>query len=258
MLATLLLPLMLLTLSAPALPASTGAPPAVSIHLATENWPGFTNEDYSGAYFELIKLIYPTDTLQLQVTFTNFNRALHLVQQQKVDMTLAVSGQQHAGLTLSEQPMDQDKIIAVFVKDGHMISSIADLTGLRLGWNLAYDFGNIIGMQQSGYEVLSVEQGVDMALNKRLDVYLAERSQVNLYLQQHPVKAAQLSLVPIAVDNTYAAFAATEHGLKLKQQWDSRFKTLQQNGELQRFYQHYPDLYLPAEALPLQDKRRQR
>ena len=258
MLAMLLLPIMLLSLSAPALPASSGSPPAVSIHLATENWPGFTNEDYSGAYFELIKLIYPSEQLQLQVTFTNFNRALHLVQHQKVDMTLAVSGQQHAGLTLSELPMDQDNIVAVFAKDSQRINSIADLAGLRLGWNLAYDFGNIIGVQQSGYEVLSVEQGVEMALNKRLEVYLAEQSQVTLYLQQHPVKAAQLSLVPVAADNTYAAFAATEHGLKLKQQWDSRVRTLLQNGELQRFYQHYPELFLPAEALKLQDKRRQR
>lgn len=258
MLATLLLPIMLLSLSMPALPPSSGVSPAVSIHLATENWPGFTNEDYSGAYFELIKLIYPSENLELQVTFTNFNRALHLVQQQKVDMTLAVSGQQHAGLTLSEQPIDQDKIVAVFANDGIAIASIADLAGLRLGWNLAYDFGNIIGIQNSGYEVLSVEQGVEMALNKRLDVYLAEQSQVTLYLQQHPLKAAKLSLVPVAADNTYAAFAASEHGLKLKQHWDSRFKTLLQNGELQRFYRQYPELYLPAEALQLQEKRRQR
>ncbi len=244
MLVTLMLPLLFLC-QVPANTLLPGDKLAEPIQLSTEQWQGFTHEDHSGAYFDLVRLIYQPYEPRLQVNFTNYHRALTLVRQQKSDMTLAVSGHNSSQLLLSEWPIDQDKIVVVYHPARHQLHSIDDLKALRLAWNLAYDFGSILGLTNSGYEVLSVEHGIELTLNQRIDAYLAEQSQIAHYIQTHPDKLTPLVVTPIAEDNIYAAFANSENGKLLKCIWDSRFKTLLDSGELPQFYQQYNDFYPP-------------
>jgi len=241
MLAYFVLPVMLLCQPAtPALlqPASSDT----SIELSTEMWQGFTELDQSGAYFDLVRLIYQPHQPQLKISFTNFNRALTLVRQHKADMTLAVSAHDSEQLLLSEWPIDEDQIVAIYHPQQHQISSAADLASLRLAWNLAYDFGAILGLKTQGYEVPSVAQGIELVLKQRIDVYLAELSQYDYYRQQHP--GLPLTSQLIASDPIFAAFATTDKGLQLKCLWDQRFKTLAANGELQQLYQRHRDFNL--------------
>ncbi|KKO45494.1 hypothetical protein WG68_10665 [Arsukibacterium ikkense] len=246
MLVSLLLPLLFLC----QVPANNLSQPVAlpePIQLSTEQWPGFTEQDQSGAYFDLIRLIYQPYQPRLQVTFTNYNRALTLVRQQKSDMTLAVSGHNGTDLLLSARPIDQDKIVVIFHPGRHQLHSIEDLKPLQLAWNLAYDFGSILGLTNAGYEVLSVEHGIELTLNQRVDAYLAEQSQFAHYADTHSMQLAPLVATLIAEDNIYAAFANTEQGKKLKCIWDSRFQALLESGELQHFYQQYHNFYLTQE-----------
>lgn len=248
MLTSLLLPLVLLCQTAtynvqpPEASADTTA--LSTVHISTEQWQGFTHPDYSGAYFDLIRLLFQPHQLQLEVTFTNYNRALNLVRQHKADMTLAVSGHNGAGMLLSERPIDQDKIVAIYHPQLHQLNSVADLKPLRLAWNLAYDFGAILGLSSVGYEVVSVQSGVELALKQRIDVYLAEQSQIEHYVASGQLLLAPLVAKPIAADNIYVAFADTAEGRQLKCIWDQRFNALLASGELQQLYQRYADFHL--------------
>lgn len=242
MLAYLVMPVMLLCQNSVAVTPPTDDNNALAVSLSTEIWPGFTEPDQRGAYFELISLVYQPWRLNLKVKFTNFNRALSLVRQQKSDMTLAVSAHDAAELLLSARPIDEDKIVAIYHPQHQKINSIADLTSLRLAWNLAYDFGNILGLNATGYEVPSVAQGVELVLKQRIDVYLSELSQYEYFLQQHP--DLPLQALPVASDPIFAAFAATPKGEQLKCLWDQRVQALTDSGELQQLYQRYNDFIL--------------
>ena len=243
MLASFVLPVMLLCQSAAELPAPTDVK-KLSIELTTEMWSGFTEPDQTGAYFDLVNLIFQPWQPKLKVQFTNFNRAVTLVKQGKADMTLAVSGHDSDDVLLSQHPIDKDQLIAIYNPKLHKVTQINDLQPLRLAWNLAYDFGAIIGLNNQGYEVPSVAQGIELVLNKRIDVYLSEQSQYEYYLRQRSNEALPLEAVAIGSDPIYAAFAKTDKGLQLKCLWDSRFQTLAQTGELQQLYQRYSAFHL--------------
>lgn len=249
MLSALLLPVLLLCQTVDAGTAAGSSPPLVPqvVHISTEQWQGFTHPDHSGAYFDLIQLLFPPDQFKLEVTFTNYSRALNLVRQHKADITLAVSGHNAEGMLLSERPIDQDKIVAIYHPQHHQLNDVEDLKPLRLAWNLAYDYGAILGLASLGYEVQSVQHGVELALNQRIDVYLAEQSQI-----EHYVQSGQLSLWPlvaksIAADNIYAAFANNANGQRLKCLWDQRFEAALANGQLQLLYQRHANFYLPKQ-----------
>lgn len=215
-----------------------------TIRISTELWPGYTEQNYSGAYFDLVRLVYQPYATQLQISFSNYNRALNLVRQGKADLTLAVSAHSAHHLLLSARPMDQDQIMAIYLKDQQQINQITDLAPLRLAWNLAYDYGVILGLTNAGYEVTSEIQGIELLVKKRIDVYLAEKSQYEFYLANHKFSAAKLTAHPIAKDVLYAAFADTVQGEQLKAIWDQRIEALLQSGELQQLYQQYNDFSL--------------
>lgn len=134
--------------------------------------------------------------------------------------------------------------MVIYHPDRHQLNSIDDMKSLQLAWNLAYDFGNILGLNNTGYEVLSLEHGIELTLNQRIDAFLAEQSQLAYVVEHHPDQLAPLVAKLIATDDIYAAFADNASGQLLKCIWDSRFQSLLESGELQLFYQQYADFYL--------------
>lgn len=220
--------------------------PPAAIQVTTDVWPGFTDNDETGAYFDLIKLIYQPYQTQLDVSFTSYSRALLLVRQKKADLTLGVSTEHSDNLLMSEQPIDQDKIYAVYHPDKLARPTIDKLPAYRLAWNLAYDFGSILGVSNDGYEVASVQHGLDLVLNGRVDIYLAEHSQVLFHLKESNSNLAPLAGIWLASDDIYVGFANNKRGRLLKKIWDKRHRELMNSGELQTFYSHYQEFYLPA------------
>lgn len=244
MLAYFVVPMLLLSSMGISQESPLSQPPA-EIQVTTDVWPGFTDDDETGAYFDLIKLIYQPYKTQLDVSFTTYSRALLLVRQKKSDMTLGVSAEHREGLLLSALPIDQDKIYAVYHSGQIARPTLEKLSGYRLAWNLAYDFGRILGVDNNGYEVSDVQQGLELVRNGRVDIYLAEHSQVTFHLKESNSKLPPLAGAWLASDDIYAGFANTKRGQQLKKIWDKRFKQLLNSGELQKFYQQYQEFHLP-------------
>ena len=84
------------------------------VRLVTKHWSGFTNTDLSGGYFELVRLVLPPDQYQINTEFSNFNRAVVLVQKEQADLVLAVTRVDGKQLFLSEFPIDADTVVALY------------------------------------------------------------------------------------------------------------------------------------------------
>ncbi len=103
----------------------------------------------------------------------------------------------------------------------------------------------MVGVTTPGYETLSAEQGVQLALNQRVDVFLSEEDELNTpQIQQWLSKGATVQ--PVAIVPIYVGFAPTERGRELKQQWDHSFIQAQHTPEMQDFYRRYPGMRVPA------------
>lgn len=230
------------------IPASVTKQP-VPIMLSTENWPGFTNADYSGAYFDLVNLLLPKQQFALKVRFTIFSRALYDIEQKSADIALAISiADSKKDILLSANPMDQDRIVALYNPGRFTITNIDDLRELRLAWNLAYDYGRILDIDSKGYEVINTQQGIDLVDKNRVDAYLAELSLLQNY--DRKIKLLSLTWKPISTDNVYVGFADNDKGRYLKCYWDNAFNAALENGSLQKLYESYPDMFLSINKQP--------
>ena len=226
------------------------------IRLVTKHWPGFTNTDLSGGYFELVQLVLPPERYPLNIRFSNFNRAVIQVQKQQAELVLAVTRVDGKQLLLSELPIDEDTVVAVYREQFAAKSAgltVADLPQYRLAWDLAYNYGQALGLKVSGvavsgFEVNGVSQGLELVSKGRVDVYLAEQSDLELpealLLLQH-LKLQQKVIQQLPV---YVGFSRSAKGLQLKRDWDQQFRLQLQQGALQRLYQTYPGMILATEV----------
>lgn len=216
-------------------------------HLVTKHWPGYTNQDLTGGYFELVQLLLPVDQVQLQIELTGFGRAVSMVQKQQADLVLAVTAQDGQQMLLSAEPMDADIVMAVYHRDFPAPNGVVDLTlsrlsQLRLGWEKGYNYGQALGLAAAGYEVDNAVQGLEMLNKGRLDLYLAEAydlsaPDVSSLSKQLALQQRRVAEIPI-----YVGFSRSARGHRLKALWDQRLALLARSGELQKFYQRYPEM----------------
>lgn len=220
------------------------------LQISTPVWAGFTNADGSGAYVDLFQLIYPKEQVQLVWHFSNYSRAIALVQQGKHHMVPGLSAHesihQREALLLSAHPFDFDLIVATYDPAHTSAPQLEQLKQYKLAWDLAYDLHLLLGLPEKGYEVLDIKQGLELVRNRRVDVYLAEKSELQQYLQgETPMKLQPLEYKELLKDPIYLAFADNDAGRSFKEMWDQRFIHLYKTGQLKSFYRHYPQLTLP-------------
>lgn len=216
---------------------------ADNIRLMTKSWPGFTNEDGSGGYFELVQLALQPKPGELQLEFSNFNRALVLVEKQQADVVLAVTKEDGNKLLLSAEPIDFDTITAVYSQRLQLQGplQLSALSELRLAWDLAYNYGAVLGLSAEGFEVHSVQQGLELVAKGRIDVYLAEHADLveggGPLLKSHKLLQQEILQVPV-----YVGFSRSVRGTMLKKRWDKGIAALKQSGALRQLYLRYPGM----------------
>lgn len=226
------------------------------VRLVTKHWPGYTDPDHRGGYFDLVQLVLPPERYQINIRFSNFNRAVIQVQKQQAELVLAVTRVDGKQLLLSEFPIDADTVVAVYreqIAAKSAALTVAQLPQYRLAWDLAYNYGQALGLKVSGvavngFEVSGVSQGLELVSKDRVDVYLAEQSdlevpEAGLLLQHLKLQQKVIQQLPV-----YVGFSRSAKGLQLKRVWDQQFRLLLQQGTLQRLYQTYPGMVLATEV----------
>lgn len=212
-----------------------------SIHIATGVWPGFTEPNEQGAYFELIKMLFPDD-MQFQVTYTAFNRTVKMVEEQQADMVLAVGLDICSLLHLSAQPFDVDQIVVLFKPSRLTVETVQDLERYQLVTQRGYNYDLVLGIRAQSYEVDSVTTGINLVKTERTDAFLVEKTELDGQLKASELGDMQVRA--LAGEPIYIGFANNERGAELKAWWDQQFQKRYQNGQLQIWYQRHPQMTL--------------
>ena len=224
--------------------SSLSAKPVV---IETAVWPGFTNADGSGAYFDLIRQVLPPADYPLDIRINHLGRAWLTVQRGQADLGLGLTQYdiQAFQLERSALPYDEDVIVALYLPSRVPAAALnpTGLATLQLGWEKSYNYGVALHIDAVGYEVSSPAHAVELLLAQRIDVYLAELE--DLAGVQKKLKSAGIQQQWLANVPVYVGFSPTPQGRQLKQLWDQRVKLQWENGDMQRFYQRFPQLKAP-------------
>lgn len=212
-----------------------------STHIATGMWPGFTELNEQGAYFELIKMLLPADT-HFNVTYTAYNRAVKMVEDQQADMVLGVGFCICSSLQLSAQPFDVDQIAVLFKPARITFNDVKDLENYQLVTQRGYDYDLALGIKPQSYEVDNITTGVNLVKTDRIDAFLVEKTE--LFGKFSINQLEDMEVVLLAGEPIYIGFANNERGAALKAWWDQQFAKYYQTGQLQIFYQQHSDMTL--------------
>lgn len=91
-----------------------------AIHVASEHWPGFSNHDGSGLYFEIIKAVYEPLGITVKFSIEPFKRARHSTVQQQYDVVIGTYSQADRGnnlLLTPHHPINAERVLAIYHKD---------------------------------------------------------------------------------------------------------------------------------------------
>lgn len=219
--------------------------PTGVIHVATDLWPGFTEQTGQGAYLHLLQLIFPLDS-DLRLHFTSFNRSILMAEQQQVQMVIGISATDSEQLLLSDWPFDIDEIAVLYLNDQLELTDNTKLSNLRLATQRGYNYEQIMALENTTYEVDSIRTGVDLVRNQRVDAFLVEKAELKSKLSAEDLAGLELRL--LKGEPIFMGFANNARGLELKRWWDYRYQQLYHSGQLEPLHQQYPNFLLPDQT----------
>lgn len=216
------------------------------ILIATDLWAGFTEPDGRGAYQHLLALIFPHHT-DLTFHYTSYSRAVAMVEQQQADMVIGIGRNDSRQVLLSDWPFDVDQIAVLYLAGQLQLDESSQLSQLQLATQRGYNYNLVLNIDTVSYQVNSIQTGVSMVKNRRVDAFLVEKTELKNKLSAEDLAGLELRF--LKGEPIFMGFADNTRGLELKRWWDQQYQQLYLSGQLELLYLQYPDFILPELAL---------
>jgi polar amino acid transport system substrate-binding protein len=219
-----------------------------TIRIATPSWPGQTNEDGTGLFFDIVRGVYDPAGIKMEFEIVPWKRAEKMIESNEADAML--SALRRKGRLTPKYPMWIEYTGAVFKKDN--ITNWKDkqsLNGKKAVWLRGYDFhtvSHLKGITFSGWsEVDDYAQGWAMLDKNRADAYIDALADIEAYIKENKPDMNIYRVEIIWGDNAYMSFAKTEKSNKLIEIYDQKIIELFKSGELEKFFKKWDSRYSP-------------
>ncbi len=224
--------ILLLTL----IPALAAQAESGSIHIVSDLWPGATEENGEGLYWDLVKQAFATQDISVEISHAPYARSVEEVIHGKADAWLGSYPTEVEQAVYSYHHLDIDVILAVSRND-QQIQSQADLYGKNLAWLRSFRFDRYMNVPVETREVNSQEHALKMLLaGQALTAFLTPASLFEPELEISAFSQEQLTATPILRLKLLIGFRNTERGIELRNAFDQGFNLLLQQGQVQRLY----------------------
>ncbi|MCR8922019.1 transporter substrate-binding domain-containing protein [Dasania sp. GY-MA-18] len=218
------------------------------IHVASEYWPGFSNHDGSGLYFEIIKAVYEPVGIAVKFSIEPFKRARHSTVQHHHDVVIGTYSQADRGnnlLLTPHYPINTERVLAIYHKDSTLNwhnfyqrnrEDSSEPNPYSSAWIIGYNYDQHLGIKK-GFELRRPEQGLKMLVQRRLDVFIEPEDETLVLLQGALADlGAQLRWENVSTNNIYLAFSHNPRAKQLCKIYDQRLPQLYHSGKLQALF----------------------
>lgn len=117
----------------------------VSANIITSAWPGLTNADGTGLYFDLFRAVYEPAGISVTFTIAPWKRGRKEVADGRADlMPAAYLTRNTPEYRYPAHPMDVDTVVAIFKRDKIDWAGPASMAGKKAVWKAGYNFQNYL------------------------------------------------------------------------------------------------------------------
>jgi polar amino acid transport system substrate-binding protein len=202
------------------------------IKVVSEEWTDYTNADKSGTYWDIIRAVYG-GSYQLELTITNWSRALKLVESGKADIVIGSYKKTSHHFLFPKHHLDIEyPVYAIYDKKTLTVDSVDDLAGLTIAGKKDYNFPHFLPHTSHFFGVNEIHNVVKLIRNKRVNAALAY--EYNLQLAD-PNKAFTHKVVIPRIP-IYLAFTQSDLGRNLSKVYDKRIIELIKSNSLQQYF----------------------
>ena len=220
--------------------------PLTIIRLITSEWPGYTNADGTGLYFDVLKAVYEPEGIQMTFELVPWKRAQALVKK-TADAIVGETMLPDEDYLYPQWPIDVEEVTVMFKKRaGVEWKGEFSLEKKTVSWIRGYDFQMYIQANMNILEVDNLQSGLLMLEAGRIDFLIdyedliAEevesiRKTVNpdFDLEQYQMEPLRLGA------KVYVAFVNSARGKRLVEIFDRRMKQLYESGVLDAMYKNF-------------------
>lgn len=202
---------------------------ASSITVVSSPWPGYTEPDGHGLYFDVMREALRTQGVEFKTQISNWKRARFAFASQRADVLVCDYASEHATGVYPKWFLDVDP--AVFVFSREPLSTLDRLNGHEVGWVLGYEFASLVPADVQVVEVDSHADGFRMLQAGRLTALVS--------YQQHVPQGWQGPLFQLQVQpprHLYPVFQNTIQGRQLATKFDLGMEQLRRSGRLKMLY----------------------
>lgn len=206
---------------------------------AGPSWKNFTNQDGSGLYHDIIKLVFAD--FSIQHIYASSDQANELVAVGRADIKLCETNFEPP-LLLAKQPMYENAFYTLYLKEriGNW-RGVETLAGKKLVWREGYYSQVDFPVEIISNPVRSGESALMMVILGRADFYVDDMALIKqtFAAAEEDLDLNRFGIKMIGSRKYYPVFSDTERGRKLRDYYQREFKRLYREGALQQIYQRW-------------------
>ncbi|MDM8537022.1 transporter substrate-binding domain-containing protein [Desulfobacterales bacterium HSG17] len=218
-----------------------------TIRIFTPSWPGQTNADGTGLFFDIVRSIYEPAGIKMTYKIVPWKRAEKMLMTNQADAMVDVL-KSNAYIT-PVYPMNVLQQYVVFRKDNiKKWKGIETLENKSLVWIFGYDFHKNHHLKSKKFkwtEAKTHASAWQMVVKGRTDFYLDVLADFENYIKNNNIDMEHYGIENVWNENTYMSFANSEKSKKLIEIYDKRIITLFQSGELKKIFEKWNYKFSP-------------
>ncbi len=210
------------------------------VFVVSEKWDGYTNQDKSGLYFDIVRQVYEPLGIKVKIGIYPYNRTVKMIKEKKADFWLGSFIDEEEFALYPTHYFDIDRITAMFKKDKFKdFKGVKDLKGKSVAWIRGYDYQEEIDVPMNISERNNRKALLKSLKQDRIDFYLDDERNMRDALEKNNFNTSSYKLVEILKFNLYPAFRKDKIGEDLLKIWDERLLDMVKDGSLKNLYIKY-------------------
>jgi polar amino acid transport system substrate-binding protein len=241
--------LMTLLVGVPAFGADIGDP-TDTVHAVSPVWKGFSHEDGTGLFFEIIKTVYEPSGIRLKHENFPWKRCIRMIREREADCVpgdFFTENERGEGI-YPQYPIYMEITVAVSRK-----GAVADwkgqesLAGEKCLWLRGYDYQHHLKADADFDEIDSEENALKLIDRGRYKFFLNELSAIRYFMENNSADKSLYDIRPVIERPLYLRFADTDKSRKLIEIYDRRVPEMAASGKMKAIFDKWDADMCPFE-----------
>lgn len=207
------------------------------IHLVSERWPSFTEDDGSGVAWEVLRLVFEPAGVRVNMQTVPYSRSVGLVRRGEADAWVGAYAREVEDVHYPRWHFDRDYVSALGLADAPE-PTVEVLGNAKLVWIRGYRYERYLPGVTRFQEIQKRDTVLPMIDARRADYFIDARVDVDMMLEQtkerRRYRVTNLLRLPL-----YLGFARTPAAMALADIYDERMTQLVGSGALRPVYERW-------------------